>query len=364
MSNILNMQGVESKFDQYLERIYRISRSYATKRGYQTALKKFEKFVNFQGKDLSILLYDLKNKDKDPVELLDEFYTYLSNENLKNRTITGYLSISKDYLNFHGMHIYSEDLKQRFRNPKPEVFFEEGLTKSILNRLLQNSIPKLRVGILLACSSGMRVGEIIQLKVSDIDFTTSPTTIRVRRETTKTRETRFTHVTTETSKILSDYITNKALQTKAEDPYLFMYHDGEFGSEAYYKSMFAARQTMLEKLRQTITNIPELSMKNEDGKYRIHFHAFRKWFKTQVTTAGQSDFAEALMGHKSLKLVYFKQSSEARLKLYLKMEPFLTISDFTRVEKTMDELQEQVQTLSLELEKVKQWREIAIKYTK
>ena len=121
---------------------------------------------------------------------------------------------------------------------------------------------------------------------------------------------------------------------------------------------------MLEKLRQTITNIPELSMKNEDGKFRIHFHAFRKWFKTQVTTAGQSDFAEALMGHKSLKLVYFKQSSEARLKLYLKMEPFLTISDFTRVEKTMEELQEQVQSLSIELEKIKQWREIAIKYPK
>ncbi|MEK0368969.1 MAG: hypothetical protein QQN62_05125, partial [Nitrosopumilus sp.] len=77
-----------------------------------------------------------------------------------------------------------------------------------------------------------------------------------------------------------------------------------------------------------------------------------------------SDFAEALMGHKSLKLVYFKQSSEARLKLYQKMEPFLTISDFTKVEKTMDELQEQVQSLSMELEKVKQWREISVKYQK
>ena len=64
------------------------------------------------------------------------------------------------------------------------------------------------------------------------------------------------------------------------------------------------------------------------------------------------------------KLIYFRQSSDARLKLYQKMEPFLTISDFTRVEKTMDELQDQVQSLFMELEKVKQWREIAIKYQK
>jgi hypothetical protein len=68
------------------------------------------------------------------------------------------------------------------------------------------------------------------------------------------------------------------------------------------------------------------------------------------------------MGHKSLKLVYFKQSSDARLKLYQKMEPFLTISDFTRVEKTMDELQDQVKSLTVELEKVKQWMVIEVKY--
>ncbi|PBO86089.1 MAG: hypothetical protein COA77_00735 [Thaumarchaeota archaeon] len=46
------------------------------------------------------------------------------------------------------------------------------------------------------------------------------------------------------------------------------------------------------------------------------------------------------------------------------MEPFLIIFDFTRVEKIINELQEQVQSVTIELEKVKQWREIAIKYQK
>ena len=52
------------------------------------------------------------------------------------------------------------------------------------------------------------------------------------------------------------------------------------------------------------------------------------------------------------------------MKLYQKMESFLTISDFTRVEKTMEELQEQVQSLNIELEKVKQWRSIMDTYQK
>ncbi len=363
MADIPDMHKIEPKIEQYLDRVYRISRSFGTKRSYHAALKKFENFCN-ETSSLPDVLFDLKNNSKDPVVILDEFYTSMSNSSLKNRTIIGYLCVTKDYLNFHGMKIYAEDVKQKFRSPKPDVFYEEGLTKSILNRLLQNCSRKLRVAILLACSSGMRIGEISQLKLSDVDFTTSPTTIRVRRETTKTRETRFTHISSEASKIFSDYITKKTLDTKSIDPYLFMYFDDEFGTIEYDKSMYAARQTLMARLRETILHIPELSMKNENGQNSIHFHAFRKWFKTQVTTAGQSDFAEALMGHKSLKLVYFKQSSEARMKLYQKMEPFLTISDFTRVEKTIDELHDQVQSLALELEKVKQGREIAVTYKK
>jgi len=354
---------IELKFDQYLDRAYRISNSYGTVRSYLTALNKLQKFCDTKS-SLSEILYELKNKKLDPVDLLDDFYTYMSHQRIKNRTIIGYLSITKDYLNFHGMHIYTEDIKQKFRTPRPEVFFEEGLTKSVLNRLLQNSIPKLRVAILIACSSGMRIGEIVQLKRSDIDFTTHPVTIRVRRDTTKTRETRFTHISSETSKILSDYITKNKTRSNSDDPFLFMHLEDENDPKSYYKSMFSARQTFMEKLRKTTDSIPELTVKNENGQNSIHFHAFRKWFKTQVTTAGQSDFAESLMGHKSLKLVYFKQSSDARMKLYQKMEPFLTISDFTKVEKTMDELQDQVQSLSMELEKVKQWREIAVKYSK
>jgi len=364
MQNILDMHQPDPKIDDYLERVYRISKSFSTKRSYKVSLNKFKAFLGTIGKNLPEILQDLKNKEKDPIMLLDEYYSYLSKENMRNSTIGSYISVAKDFLNFHGMHIYSEDLKQRFRIPKREVFYEEGLTKEILSRLLHNSSPKLQVAIFITSTSGIRIGELAQLRLSDIDFTTNPTTIRIRRETTKTRETRFTHITTETSKVLSDYITKKLSQLKSPNPYLFMYFDGDFGSYAYHKSMFAARQTLMEKLRNTISGIPELAMKNENGGYQIHFHAFRKWFKTQVTNAEQSDFAEALMGHKSIKLVYYKQSTQDRLRMYKKIEPYLTISDFSRVEKTMEEMQEKLDYFETELEKVKQYREIAIKYKK
>ena len=67
---------------------------------------------------------------------------------------------------------------------------------------------------------------------------------------------------------------------------------------------------------------------------------------------------------------YFSQKNGVSLrglepqKMYKQMEPILTLSDFTRVEKTMEDLQGQVQFLTIELEKVKQSREISIKYKK
>ena len=69
-------------------------------------------------------------------------------------------------------------------------------------------------------------------------------------------------------------------------------------------------QSFERMVRTVRNNIPDLNKKNENGRNSTHFHAFRAWFKTQVTDAHQSDFAEALMGHDGsrlqLDLIYVK----------------------------------------------------------
>jgi hypothetical protein len=135
-------------------------------------------------------------------------------------------------------------------------------------------------------------------------------------------------------------------------------------SVQYDKSLRSAKSTLVEALWLVVNSIPELSMKNSNGRNNIHFHAFRAWFKTQVTNAHQSDFAEALMGHKSIKLIYYRQNAKDRLKTYLEVEPFLTVSDFTTVENTIEDLQKKVEFLTTELEKVRQWKEISERYEK
>ncbi len=58
-----------------------------------------------------------------------------------------------------------------------------------------------------------------------------------------------------------------------------------------------------------------------------------------MTDAHQSDFAEALMGHKSLKLVYYRQNANSRARTYLDVEHALTIADTEKIDQNYSELQ-------------------------
>jgi len=371
----MQLQSVEDKIAGFLDKKFRYSKSFATKQTYGVALKKFQAFLDTRYHlDINQALTQFEMRALDPILVLDEFYTLLSNYKQKNgkfgysnSTITITIVAAKEFLNSQNLHIYNEDLKQRFRLPKKERTFEDGLTKEILIRVLHNSSPKLQTAILVCASSGMRIGELVQLKTSDIDFNTNPTTIRLRKETTKTRDTRFVCITTEATKSLKDYLRRSLRwsENSKDEKYLYLPNDRDLSNPVQYDtSARSAKNTLVQALALVIKSVPELGMKNENGRNNIHFHAFRAWFKTQVTNARQSDFAEAMMGHTSIKLTYYKQNTKDRLKTYLEIEPYLAISDFSKAEKTIEELQSQIEFFKTELEKMNQWREISEKNDK
>jgi len=368
----MQVQTLDDKITRFLNNKFRISRSYATKRTYESALKQFEKFLQISyGLNLIQLLQKIKvSKELDSIEVLDEYYTFLSQYKRPGKdrpgysavSIKNYLKVAKEFLNGEGCKIYNEDVKQRFRLPRVVLAYQKGLTKEIINRLIRLANPKLATCILVACSSGMRLGEIVQLKLSDIDLTTNPTTIIIRADTTKTREARLTHFSSEATNALKDYLTRLNLPKKNDD-YVFLLqhkdrikmakHDNRsdrienlesqlesmIPEERYAKSVATTCHNLQQQLARIIKDNPNLNKKTENDRNEIHFHAFRYFFKTQVTDAHQSDFAEALMGHKSLKLVYYRQNEKARAQTYLGVEHALTIADTEKIDENYSELQ-------------------------
>ena len=224
----------------------------------------------------------------------------------------------------------------------------------------------------MICSGGMRIAETIQIRLADVDFTKTPTTINIRAETTKTRESRIVCISSEATNILQDYLEKyqfssgyiflktheqkiselkSRLDQNSYDRAIFRNKDKKrlaileleikrlSKEELYAKSVITTRHSLENQISKVIENVPELSKKNENGRNSIHFHAFRAWFKTQVTDAHQSDFAEALMGHKSLKLIYYRQNEKARAQTYQDVEYSITIADTEKIDENYSELQ-------------------------
>lgn len=372
---------IQDRIENFLIKKFRKSRSFATKRSYKVSLNKFQEFLKVQyNLDVNQLITILESKHKDPLDILDDYYSFLStyqrkdsNKPYSNSTIKDYVFIAKEFLNSLGCKIYLEDLKQKFTLPKRQTPYEEGISKEDISRIIRLANSSLTTMVLIACSSGMRISEIVHLKLSDIDFTKIPTTISIRQETTKTREMRKTCITSEATNALKDYLAKNniidddqyvflnthqerisKLKQKLEGNYKNHIHRNQdrhrlkllvdeveklSSEEQLSKCVNTTRQNYEQQLRKVISGIPELSRKNGNGRNNIHFHAFRAWFKTQVTDAHQSDFAESLMGHKSIKLMYYRQNEKTRSQTYLDIEHVLTITDTEKIDQNYSNLQ-------------------------
>jgi len=341
-----------------LDSMYVISHSKNTVKSYRTRIRLFRRFLRDRYNiDEYDLLDHLKNRGLDIFKVLKDFVIFLDKTGKSPRTIHLALSVNKGYLRHMGIKIDSEDLKQLVKIPKVIKIREIPLDKGIIIRLLRNAKPKLQLTILVAVSTGMRIGEIVQLKISDIDFAQNPVKVYLRANTTKTRQSRETFLTTESSNALKDYLKRYhgwdegIKDSTVLDKQIFstIYrHRGPFIAD----SIIATLQT---ELRQLVRAIPDLNVKDENGRQSIHLHSFRKYFRTTVGNVVGRDFAEAIIGHGFYMDTYYQLSDEKKRQMYLEAEPHLTVSDFNVVEKNIKTLSMKYLELEAKFNEFKQY---------
>ncbi len=85
--------------------------------------------------------------------------------------------------------------------------------------------------------------------------------------------------------------------------------------------------------------MPELNKLGRNGRRIIHFHAFREFFYTVVSNVSGSDYAHALLGHHEYLDTYYTLSKKEQVRLYKNAEPHVTISDYTKIEKSLENMQ-------------------------
>lgn len=187
-------------------------------------------------------------------------------------------------------------------------------------------------------SSGMRIGECLQLTLKDVEFNSQPVKINLRGEYTKSGSPRIAFINGEAKAFLEEWLKVRSQYLKAatrkshlykksvEDPRLFPFES----VTAYVIWKGAVKKVgLLEKDQQT-------------NRYTLHPHVLRKFFRTRMATLIPVDVTEALMGHEGyLTEVYRRYSQEDLAKFYLKGESSLTLfSDAKEVTKLRVEIEE------------------------
>ncbi len=350
LTTILTMLATQFQNEsekQFLDSVYLISHSYKTKQTYQTAINHFRKFVKSEYHSAeSEIISKIKSQELDLYKVLQSFIIYFDKNNVKSNAVRSYLSGLKGYLRYHGIRISSDDFKQFVKIPKIIKTREIPMTKEIILRVLHNSSTKLQTSILVCASSGLRIGELVQLKLSDIDFECNPTKLTIRAEIAKGRMSRETFITSEATCALKDYL-KRYFGWQENEPNLSILNTLIFwrisAVKAGYTPKFtvdSAKQILQNSLRNQIEKISELNVRNENGLRAIHFHAFRKYFRTVLGNACGRDYAEALMGHGFYMDTYYQLPEDKKRQMYLDAEPQLTISDFEAVERNIKKISE------------------------
>lgn len=228
------------------------------------------------------------------------YLKYLDSCNLKNSTISRRISTLRTFYNYLvDENIVENNVFHNVKNPKLEKKLPNYLNYNEMEELLE-SIDistseglKRRLLIEMFYSTGCRVSEMINVKISDIDFTNK--TIRIMGKGSKERIVYF-------GDYASKYLDNYLSKVKC-DKYLFTNKKGE--------------KLTVNEVEQIVKDI----MKHISIKTHVTPHTLRHTFATHLLNNGADiKTVQELLGHANLSTtgIYTHVSSDRLKDIYFK----------------------------------------------
>jgi len=386
MSELEKLESLQSfSKEDWLEKLYRKSESEGSKAQGQSSLNCFIEFCEHNKKTEEQIIneYKILSKSDSPRHLglaLDRFVQFMTedHEEIKRldelqevrrrkdpllskkwitfkkknpKTVKNIFGFVKSYLRqCHDIRISNEDVKDFITFPKAIRVPKQPVTIEILKIILNNSSPLRRAFYNVLVSSGMRLGEGLQLIKSDFHFDENPVRISIRAETTKTREGRDTYISGEAVDKIKPIIESKENNDKIFLENLNLKRSRNIKQAVTHEDHIFAN--LRKRLGRTDTRFKEKYPHN--NRHIVNIHAFRAYFHTKASDLHGVEYANALDGHSGYLPQYYRKTAEEKARMYLELEPELLVESIKpSVEKTKDmiinNLQIQMQKLQEEL---------------
>lgn len=283
-----------------------LTRSKNTEITYLKSLKNFFQQMNVSDPDAFV--DNLKRRQTDATQLYKDYVINLASKNLAPKSVATWAAAVKKFFLANGIEVKPIPIKVY---PVHEDVLP---SKEDLKKVLELSTLKAKVCVLILASSGLRVGELHQLKVGDVNLEKNPPTIRVKGIGAKERKARVTFISSQAKEALNEYLERRMSVEKLKPESPLIARDD--GSAMSYQNL------------QFILNNAFKKIAKKTGKrYSLHPHSLRKWFKTQLIASGvPGPIVDRLVGHSRYLASEYELYTEEQLgQWYLKGESNLTI---------------------------------------
>lgn len=299
-----HQEDIAAGVEDFLRRVGRRG----SQKSIQNARNALIVFASFEKKLPDEYVKEIKG-GRDVYTFLDDYVGWLVEEcKLAPNSLKNYLSIAKKFLRFREVDVSNEKVRNKVELPRMyTVTRDRAPTIEEIRKMLINSKLNGSVIITMLASSGMRIGELLSLRVKDVDFTKKPATVRLRPEVTKDRQGRYCFISDEAKYFLLEYLgenVNKPEHHIFVSRHHASPHIGYWNADAIVSR--AIRAAGIEE-------------KDDGGRDVIHLHSFRKFFFSQLVPILGREVVEALMGHKEFLDASYRRFTEDQMRaFYLK----------------------------------------------
>lgn len=334
--------------------------STSTASQYERRLKSFSEFSIYQyGHDVNLLIDKLRSNELNVYEVLAAYASYLlSTGTISALTLKQWVVTAKNLLEFHDIDIILKKFNLKVKLPRAIRRNKEALTKELIIDIL-NSIPDIRLKtyVFLLSATGMRATEALSIRICDLSLNSDPPKLFVRGEYTKTKTDRYVFITRELQAQLKAYIaykyrtrrisyyrreTNRIVSTYktpdlSEKDTLFSVHK--------FPSLKSLYNEMGQAFGQTLDRMGKGEREESPGvkRRKITLHSCRRLVKSTLSDLGLSDFAEWLLGHQGS--TYYRRSDKEKAEIFKKIEPYLTYTDITSLDRRYGDTQSKIEEL-------------------
>lgn len=308
--------------DTYFEKVSTMAPG--TQAGIRQSISSFISYCMEKGIGDPILL--MKKSEENCFDVLQGWINSNIQRGMAVTTIKHKFSQINGFLHYMGIKITKEDVRINLSFPK--IIKEEPypLQFEEIQKILEYTSGKKKGLYLSLLSSGMRIGEAIQLRKKDFDLSKDRIMIRIPAKITKTRTGRTTFI----SKEAANFVRIKMGTLDDEDLV--------FGSSEIVENSRMNEIVTFERILQKAG----LDQKYEGiNRRKITLHSFRAYFFTKAARANGENYAHKLTGHGGYLPQYDRLTDDEKLALYLKLEPEVLIYDHSRKSAEIERLKKE-----------------------